>query len=95
MAIKLLELEARPTYRLWLRFDDGIEGEVDLSHLVTGPAFQAWKDESFFRTAAIGSHGEIEWGEAIELCADALYLRISHKSVEDLMPGLRKATVGA
>lgn len=92
---KLLGLEARSSYRLWLRYEDGTEGEVDLSHLVGGEAFAGWQDESFFRTAGIGPHGEVAWGEQIELCSDALYLRLTGKTADELMSGLRQARVGA
>ncbi|PYQ57468.1 MAG: DUF2442 domain-containing protein, partial [Acidobacteria bacterium] len=30
---KAVEVEALSDYRIWIRFDDGIAGEVDLSHL--------------------------------------------------------------
>ena len=31
MIHRLVAAEARPNYRLWVRFEDGVEGEVDLS----------------------------------------------------------------
>ena len=35
-------------YKLWLTFDDGSEGEVDLSHSLKGSIFEPLKDvESF------------------------------------------------
>ena len=39
-------LEARPLdgYKIWLKFDDGISGEVDLSHLAGKGVFELWKN---------------------------------------------------
>jgi hypothetical protein len=36
-------------YRIRLRFDDGVEGEVDLANELTGPAFQPLRNLSAFR----------------------------------------------
>ena len=31
---KIVACKAKPNYHVWIRFEDGLEGEVDLSHLV-------------------------------------------------------------
>ena len=92
---KLVQVVARPPYRLWLQYDDGAQGEVDLSHLSGGEVFQPWKEESFFRSVTIGPNGAVEWGGQIDLCADALYLRLTGKTAEEIMPGLRMVRVSA
>ena len=35
------------------------------------------------------SHGAIEWGSEIDICPDAMYLRLTGKSPEELFPSLR------
>jgi hypothetical protein len=89
--IKPIEVAALPGYSLYLRFEDGVEGEVELSHLVGQGVFAAWKDASAFEKATIGEHGELRWSDEIELCSDALYLQIARKSVEDIFPNLKAA----
>ncbi len=37
-----------PNYRVWIRFDDGLEGEVDLGDLVGKGIFEAWESVAFF-----------------------------------------------
>ena len=37
-------------YRIWLRFDDGAEGEVDLSRDLAGPVFEPLRRPEFFRS---------------------------------------------
>lgn len=36
--------EARPNYRLWVRFEDGVEGEADLSDVAGRGVFQRWTE---------------------------------------------------
>jgi hypothetical protein len=39
--------------RLWVRFDDGVEGEVDLSAELTGAVFLPLRDPAQFAKVAI------------------------------------------
>jgi len=71
-------------YKLRLRYDDGVEGEVDLSHLVSNGVFGVWKDLAAFTDVSIGANGEIRWSDEIELCPDALYLQITGKTPEEV-----------
>lgn len=73
------EVRALEGYCLWLRYSDGVEGEVDLSHLAGRGVFKAWKDRAFFESVRIDEAGAISWGEGIELCPDALYLKLTGK----------------
>lgn len=36
-------------HTLWLRFDDGVEGEVDLSKELYGEVFESLKEVEYFR----------------------------------------------
>ena len=87
--IRPIEAVAREGFRLWLRYDDGASGEVDLSHLAERGVFAAWSDRAFFERAHITPHRSIAWSDEIELCPDALYLRLTGKTVEELMPAAR------
>ena len=78
----------REGYRIWLRYADGVEGEVDLSDLAGKGVFTAWNDRGFFERVYISEWRSIAWSDEIELCSDALYLEITGKTPEDLMPGL-------
>ena len=42
--MKLIEARYVRDYVVWLRFDDGAMGEVDLSDWLYGPVFQPLKD---------------------------------------------------
>src|SRR5437773_350547 len=76
-------VEVRPLggYRIWLKYADGIAGEVDLSHLAGRGVFKVWADRKIFESVRIDASGAIVWGEDIDLCPDALYLRLTGKTV--------------
>lgn len=86
--LRPLQVEARDGYRLWVRFDDGVEGEVDLSSRAGRGVFKAWDDPGVFESVSVTPHRTIRWTEDAELCADALYLDITGRDVEEIMPGL-------
>ena len=92
---KPIEVKALAAWRIWLRYDDGTEGPVDLSDLAGRGVFEAWGDPAFFRSVRLGSHGAVEWGPDIDLCPDALYLRLTGKSPEELFPALRSLHASA
>ncbi|HST22906.1 MAG TPA: DUF2442 domain-containing protein [Blastocatellia bacterium] len=88
--IKPVAVKALPNYRVYVKFSDGVEGEVDLSELVGQGVFEAWKDERAFEKVHIGSGRQIQWNDEIELCPDALYLRLTGKTPEELFPELQR-----
>ena len=64
-------------YRIWLHYEDGVAGEVDLSHLAEATAFKRWQDRRFFESVGIGAGGTVEWDDDVALCGDALYLELT------------------
>ena len=87
--IKIIEAHALDLYRLYVRFSDGAEGEVDLSALAGQGVFAAWSDPLFFERVQINSSGRsLEWGDQIDLCADSLYLSLTGRTVQELFPKL-------
>ena len=87
--VRLRKITPRPGYKLFLLYDDGVSGEVDLSHLVGHGVFSHWCDPSAFEAVEIGEHTAIRWSDDVELCSDALYLQITGKSAEQLFPNLK------
>jgi hypothetical protein len=87
--VRPVAVRALPGYCLWLRYSDGVEGTVDLSDLRGRGVFKAWEERSFFEAVRINEAGGPAWGKEIDLCPDALYLRLTGKSAEELFPNLR------
>ena len=92
---RLVGLKSLPNYQLWLRYDDGTEGSVDLSHLVGRGVFAIWTDPDAFERVRLSAYGAPVWGDTVDLCPDALYLELTGRKAEDLFPGLRRAPAGA
>ena len=82
--IRPVAVKALPDFRIWLRYNDGVEGEVDLSDLAGRGVFAAWNDVAFFNAVRLGAHGAIEWDPDLDICPDSMYLRTTGKSVEAL-----------
>lgn len=91
----LASVRPLPGYRLWLRYSDGVEGEVDLSHLAGRGVFAAWNEPGVFERVQIAPDGAIAWSDQLDLCADALYLQLTGKAPEEVFPGLRTHSVDA
>ena len=87
--IKLLEAKAMPGHRLWLRFADGVEGEVDLTNLVGKGVFKTWENPEVFERVRVERGRSVAWGEGIDLCADSLYLEITGKKPEEVFETVR------
>lgn len=65
-------------YTLWIRFDDGFEGEVDLAGELYGPVFEPLKDIEVFRRFQV--HPELRtivWPNGADLAPE--YLRTALK----------------
>jgi hypothetical protein len=86
---KISEVKVLQGYRLELVFDAGARGVVDLSGLVGKGVFAMWCNRRIFEQVRIGSFGELIWGDQIDLCPDALYLKATGKRPEDVFPALR------
>lgn len=55
-------VETREGFCIWLKYDDGVEGELDMSHLAGKGVFKAWDDRAFFEGVHINEHGAVSWG---------------------------------
>ena len=86
--IRPVEVRALEPYRIWLRYDDGVAGEIDLSHLASRRLFAAWQDPSFFSAVRLDPGGFVVWSDDIDLCGDALYLKLTGTSPEERFPSL-------
>ena len=85
---RAIAVQAQDNYMLWVRFDDGVAGSVDLSNLVGKGVFAAWSNPEEFDKVHIGPGGEIAWNDQIDMCPDAIYLKIAGKKPEELFPTL-------
>jgi hypothetical protein len=92
---KIVACKPLQHYRVWLRFDDGIEGEVDLSEMAGKGVFVTWQDPEFFRQVQVDARGGIAWPGELDMCPDALYLEVTGIKPEDLFLALKEAQAHA
>jgi hypothetical protein len=92
---KPVAVKALPDYKLWLRYADGTEGEVNLSAFAGQGVFKIWNDYQVFEKVYIGEHGQVAWSDEIDMCPDALYLRLTGKTPEEVFPNLREMSLHA
>ena len=85
---KIVTVKVLAEFNLELKFDDGVIGTVNLNHLAGKGVFSAWRDPSVFKQVRIGPSGELIWADHIDLCPDALYLKVTGKRPEDVFPAL-------
>jgi hypothetical protein len=76
----LIRLEARPQYRLFVEFSDGVSGEIDLSSRLFGPVFEPLRDERVFAQVTLDEFGAPTWSSGADLAPDAIYDRLKVKS---------------
>jgi hypothetical protein len=71
----LVKVEALPDYQLYIEFEDGIAGTVDISDIVgRGPVFAPLKDPDMFSQVRLDKElGAPCWPNGADLAPDRLY----------------------
>ncbi len=88
----LKEVKPLKDYHLEVKFSDGVEGKVDLSEFAGKGVFALWKDYSQFEKVSIGLGGELVWNDEVDMDGLGIYLRLTSKKPEDILPKLRELT---
>ncbi|HUY98545.1 MAG TPA: DUF2442 domain-containing protein [Verrucomicrobiae bacterium] len=70
---RLVSVEPAASYRLRLRFADGVEGIVDLSGDLWGAIFAPLTDPAYFAQVRLGEDSAPVWPHGLDLAPDALY----------------------
>jgi len=75
MLYDVIAVEARPGFKVWVRFENGIEGEADLSDLVGRGVFARWKDDPavFADVSVDPESGTLVWPGGLDVAPDRLY----------------------
>ena len=58
-------------YRIWLSFNDGAEGEVDLASELYGEIFEPLKDKEFFKSFILEGH-TLTWSNGADFAPEFL-----------------------
>jgi len=68
-------------HRVWLRFDDGACGEVDLSDELDGLVFQPLKDLKFFRRFLI-RYNTLSWENGADFAPEFLREKLVQQNIQ-------------
>ena len=72
--MRITACKAEEDYKLWLRFEDGLEGSVFLGNLLEIGAFQLWRDVREFEKVSVDPEtATVTWEGGIRLGRDILY----------------------
>lgn len=77
MLPKWREAKYRRDYRIWLKFADGVEGEIDLESELWGEVFEPLKDKARFAEFALDKELEtIIWPNGADFAPEFLYQKL-------------------
>jgi len=88
----LTDVQPLKDYCLQVKFSDGVEGKIDLSDFAGKGVFALWNDYSQFEKVSVGSSGELVWNEEVDMDGLGIYLALTGKKPEDVLPKLRELT---
>ena len=63
-------------YKVWLSFNDGAEGEIDLTSELYGEVFEPLKDKSFFKSFSLEGH-TLSWSNGADFAPEFLREQIT------------------
>lgn len=77
MLVDVIEAKHVRDFVVWVKFEDGTEGEVDLSTELYGPVFEPLKDINYFSQVAVDPElGTITWPNGADVAPEFLYEKI-------------------
>ncbi len=87
MLPKLEQAEYRRGYIVWLKFADGVQGEVDLESELWGELFEPLKDRSLFAAVSLDrALRTIVWPNGADFAPEFLYQRLRPDYVLKSLP---------
>jgi hypothetical protein len=81
---RIIHLEARSPYILYVEFDDGVRGEYDMKDRLNGPVFVPLRDPAYFAQVRLAEWGAPVWPNGVDIAPDALHDRLSGRREEAL-----------
>ena len=78
MVPRIIEMKYLSGYKVWLRFDDGKEGEVDLQDELWGEVFEPLKQLERFKTVSLDRElNTIRWENGADFAPEFLYVKLT------------------
>ena len=80
----IVEVTARQSYKLFVRFEDGVSGEVDVAAATDfAGVFALLRDEAVFASLVVNRElGTVQWSNGADLDPDVIYAGLTGRSVQ-------------
>lgn len=90
---KILRVEAIEKYKVFVLFDDGVEGTADLGQLAGKGIFKQWDEGNAFSEVYVNKEsGAVTWQSGLDIDTLNLYCTIRKINVEDYLKQSAYAT---
>ncbi len=57
--MRVVQVEPREDFKIWVQFDEGTSGTIDLQDLAGRGVFGAWKDRHVFESVHVNDAGAV------------------------------------
>ena len=75
--VDVVEVRYLRNYTVWIKFEDGTAGEVDLTTSLRGPVFEPLRDPEYFKQVRVDPEiGTIVWPNGADIAPETLYSRV-------------------
>lgn len=75
--VDVVEVRYVRDYTVWVKFEDGTVGEVDLSSSLRGPVFEPLRNVEYFKQVRVDTEiGTIVWPNGADIAPETLYARV-------------------
>ena len=71
MFVHVTDAKYTRDYKVWLAFNDGAQGEIDLSSELQGEVFEPLRDRSFFQSFVLEGH-TLSWCNGADFAPEFL-----------------------
>ena len=79
MNYHVMDAKYEKEFTVWVRFKDGLEGEIDLREEFDGPIFEPLKDIDFFKSFNIEGH-TLHWENGADFAPEYLYKLVEEQA---------------
>jgi len=73
MIVRVIDARHLGGHRVWLRFDDGLEGEVDLAGELSGEVFASLADPDLFASFSLDEAPTLTWPNGADFAPEFLH----------------------
>lgn len=80
MFLHVVEAKHIEGHRVYLRFNDGTDGEVDLAKSLDGPVFEPLRDVEYFRRFSIEGH-TLAWPNGADFAPEYLHELVKSQAI--------------